>query len=133
MTIILGVLILSSLGIHMQESFSSGIKKQDIPEGDEDLYLKNEIVPPVCPKCPDSRSCPRPKPCPLGAPCARCPEPAFECKKVPNYSAASNSMLPTAQVMGMKPNNVGGGSLGGHEPIPRLSSLLIFNLILFIL
>ena len=54
--IILGVLILSSLGIHMQESFSSGIKKQDIPEGDEDLYVKKS-VPPVCPKCPDSRSC----------------------------------------------------------------------------
>lgn len=125
--IILGVLILSSLGIHMQESFSSGIKKQDIPEGDEDLYVKKtEIVPPVCPKCPDSRSCPRPKPCPPCAPCARCPEPAFECKKVPNYSAASNSMLPTAQVMGMKPNNVGGGSLGGHEPIPRLSSFANF-------
>lgn len=129
--IILGVLILSSLGIHIKESFSSGIKKPDIPQGEEDLYVKKtEIVPPVCPKCPDSRSCPRPKPCPPCAPCARCPEPAFECKKVPNYSAASNSMLPTAQAMGMKPNNSGsgsiGGSLGGNEPIPRLSSFANF-------
>ena len=49
--------------------------------------LKSEVVPPVCPKCPDSRTCPRQKPCPPCAPCARCPEPAFECKKVPNYSA----------------------------------------------
>ena len=43
--------------------------------------LKSEVVPPVCPKCPDSRTCPRQKPCPPCAPCARCPEPAFECKK----------------------------------------------------
>ena len=56
--------------------------------------LKSEIVPPVCPKCPDSRTCPRQKPAPPCPPCARCPEPAFECKKVPNYSAATNSKLP---------------------------------------
>ncbi len=59
----------------------------------EDLYiLKSQIVAPVCPACPpppaikcDSigKKCP---PCP---PCARCPEPAFECKKVPNYSSSS--------------------------------------------
>ena len=45
--------------------------------------LKSEIVPPVCPKCPDAAVCPRQKPCPACPPCARCPEPAFECKKVP--------------------------------------------------
>lgn len=57
--------------------------------------LKSEVVPPVCPKCPDSRTCPREKPCPPCAPCARCPEPAFECKKVPNYRAASvSNVLP---------------------------------------
>jgi len=57
--------------------------------------LKSEVVPPVCPKCPDSRTCPRQKPCPPCAPCARCPEPAFECKKVPNYRAASvSNVLP---------------------------------------
>jgi len=28
-------------------------------------------------------SCPKPTPCP---PCGRCPEPAFDCKKVPSYS-----------------------------------------------
>lgn len=71
--------------------------------------LKSEIVPPVCPKCPDSRTCPRPKPCQPCPPCARCPEPAFECKKVPNYSAisASNS------------SNI--------LPMPRLSSFAQFN------
>ena len=57
--------------------------------------LKSEVVPPVCPKCPDSRTCPRQKPCPPCAPCARCPEPAFECKKVPNYRAATvSNVLP---------------------------------------
>ena len=31
--------------------------------------------------------CPNPRPCP---PCGRCPEPSFDCKKVPNYSSTSN-------------------------------------------
>ena len=74
-----------------------GIPRRMIPPGDEDLYiLKSEVVPPVCPVCPppvitcpknDVSKCP---PCP---PCARCPEPSFECKKVPNYSG-TNSYLP---------------------------------------
>ena len=68
--------------------------------------LKSEVVPPVCPKCPDSRTCPRQKPCPPCAPCARCPEPAFECKKVPNYSAATVSNV---------------------LPLPRLNSFSAFN------
>ena len=71
------------------------IPSSQIPVGDEDLYiLKSEIVPPVCPACPNVTVCPNsnkpPPPCP---PCARCPEPAFECKKVPNYSSnASNTV-----------------------------------------
>ena len=63
--------------------------------------LKSEIVPPVCPKCPDSRTCPRTKPCPPCAPCARCPEPSFTCKKVPNYSVSTvgtNNILPMPQL-----------------------------------
>lgn len=63
--------------------------------------LKSEIVPPVCPKCPDSRTCPRQKPCPACPPCARCPEPAFTCKKVPNYSVSTvgtNNILPMPQL-----------------------------------
>ena len=62
---------------------SNGIPRRRIPRGQEDLYiLKSEIVPPICPACPnvncnnssgfDVKKCP---PCP---PCARCPEPAFE-------------------------------------------------------
>jgi hypothetical protein len=75
-----------------------------IPPGQEDLYiLKTEVVPPVCPACPacsaglgtgtgtgtgGKESC---APCPA---CARCPEPSFECKKVPNYNAINNEYMP---------------------------------------
>jgi len=74
---------------------AKGISASSIPPGDEDLYmLKSEMVPPVCPACPVSSACPRtekPPPCPA---CARCPEPSFECKKVPNYNAATGNLLP---------------------------------------
>jgi len=71
------------------------VKKEDIPPGDEDLYiLKTEVVPPVCPACPVAAACPREKPCPACPPCARCPEHAFECKKVPNYSSTNDQYLP---------------------------------------
>ena len=69
--------------------------REDIPEGDEDLYiLKSQVVPPVCPKWPDVAACPRPKPCPPCPPCGRCPEPAFRCKKVPNYTSRNQTELP---------------------------------------
>ena len=71
--------------------------------------LKSEVVPPVCPKCPDSRNCPRPKPAPPCPPCARCPEPAFTCKKVPNYNAISASRV------------------SGILPMPQLNSFAAFN------
>lgn len=72
-----------------------GVKGDDIPDGDEDLYiLKSQIVPPVCPRCPDSAVCPRKEPCPSCPPCARCPEPAFTCKKVPNYKSQNQTELP---------------------------------------
>lgn len=74
---------------------SNGIPASQIPPGDENLYiLKSQVVPPVCPACPTNATCPRqeaPPPCP---PCARCPEPAFECKKVPNYRANDPNVLP---------------------------------------
>ena len=74
---------------------SNGIPKSQIPDGDEDLYiLKSQIVPPVCPACPQNTSCPREKPPPPCPPCARCPEPSFECKKVPNYKSTNQQYLP---------------------------------------
>jgi hypothetical protein len=74
------------------------IPASKIPPGHEDLYiLKSEIVPPVCPACPSPLPCIKNKtdscaPCP---PCGRCPEPSFECKKVPNYSS-TNYDIPDA-------------------------------------
>ena len=80
---------------------SQGIPASQIPDGQEDLYmLKSEIVPPVCPACPaikcggsNGGGCGEkpPPPCP---PCDRCPEPAFDCKKVPNYNSSNDNVLP---------------------------------------
>jgi hypothetical protein len=78
-------------------SLPTGISANNIPPGQEHLYiLKSQIVPPVCPVCPSNivyrdKEC---APCPA---CARCPEPSFECKKVPNYNAQNtqnNDYLP---------------------------------------
>ena len=72
-----------------------GVRRVDIPDDDQDLYvLKSSIVPPVCPKCPQRSTCPRDKPAPPCPPCARCPEPSFTCKKVPNYNSMNNQYLP---------------------------------------
>jgi hypothetical protein len=80
-------------------SLPKGIPASQIPPGQEDLYiLKSQIVPPVCPVCPepivkcpqniDLDQCP---PCPA---CARCQEPSFDCKKVPNYNAFNPQDMP---------------------------------------
>ena len=76
-----------------------GIPKNMIPQGEEDLYiLKSEVVPPVCPACPEPIiQCPNninPDDIPPCPPCARCPEPAFDCKKVPNYNAFNPNYMP---------------------------------------
>ncbi len=84
-----------------------------------DMILKSQIVPPVCPRCPVS--CPRTnksRPCP---PCGRCPEPAFSCQKVPNYSSG-NRLLPDAGPWG----SGGSGGGGGRNPVPRLNSFSSF-------
>jgi hypothetical protein len=78
-------------------SLPKGVPRALIPPGQEDLYiLKSEVVPPVCPMCPTA-NCPKSnakcRPCPA---CARCPEPAFDCKKVPNYNSKSNGLIPEA-------------------------------------
>ena len=79
----------------------NGDNGRDFNPDPSKYILKSEIVPPVCPKCPESRSCPRQKPCPACPPCARCPEPSFTCKKVPNYSVSTvgtNNILPMPQL-----------------------------------
>lgn len=79
------------------DSLPEGIYGWQIPKGEEDKYiLKSQVVPPVCPKCPDVQcntsfddsKCP---PCPA---CERCPEPSFSCEKVPNYSAFNSKTMP---------------------------------------
>ena len=80
-------------------SLPPGIPRRMIPPGQEDLYiLKSEVVPPVCPACPEPIiKCPNktdPNKIPPCPPCARCPEPAFDCKKVPNYSAFNPDYMP---------------------------------------
>lgn len=88
----------------LSSSSSSGIPSSEIPPGKEDLYmLKTQMVVPSCPASSGSggnlnnshRSSEPVPPCP---PCERCPEPAFDCKKVPNYNSLtgnnSNQYLP---------------------------------------
>ena len=85
------------------KSLPAGIPKSEIPSGHEDLYiLKSQVIPPVCPACPppivkggnDSNGVFDVSKCPPCAPCARCPEPSFDCKKVPNYNAFNPSSMP---------------------------------------
>lgn len=67
-----------------------GVKKKDIRPEDSDLYiLKSQVVPPVCPRCPEpvvieKKDCP---PCPA---CERCPEPTYKCEMVPNYESGAS-------------------------------------------
>jgi len=76
-------------GYDYSNSLPQGIAKSQIPPGYEDLYvLKSAIVPPVCPAAP---TIPREEKCPPCPPCARCPEPSFECKKIPNYNSLSSN------------------------------------------
>jgi hypothetical protein len=93
-------------------SSAAGIPASQILPGQEDMYiLKSSVVPPVCPACPavrcngnsnsnsngkhgDGANNNTPAKCPPCPPCARCPEPSFECKKVPNYSLSNNNALP---------------------------------------
>lgn len=79
-------------------SLPQGVPKSQIPSGDEDLYiLKSQVVPPVCPapvvieKCSDKADTNKCPPCP---PPARCPEPAFDCVKRPNYKAFNQDYMP---------------------------------------
>ena len=76
-------------------SLPTGIPKSQILPGQEDLYiLKTQVVPPVCPAC-NPVVVYKDKECQACPACARCPEPSFECKKVPNYNAVNNEYLPT--------------------------------------
>ena len=80
---------------YASSALPKGIYSYEIPPGQEDMYiLKSEVVPPVCPVCPQAAVCPKQEKCQPCPPCARCHEPAFECKKVPNYSSSNDNYLP---------------------------------------
>ena len=53
------------------------------------LGSSNEETVPSTASCPPI---PPPPPCP---PCGRCPEPSFDCKKVPNYASTNSEYLPS--------------------------------------
>ena len=74
---------------------NDGITQDQIPNGQEDLYiLKTQSPLPICPACPPppkvdcNDKCGKSK-CPPCPPCARCPEPQFDCVKVPNYNTTN--------------------------------------------
>jgi hypothetical protein len=80
-------------------SLPQGVSRSQILPGEEDLYiLKSQVIPPVCPACPnpivqssDSTDVTK---CPACKPCGRCPEPAFDCVKRPNYKAFNQDFMP---------------------------------------
>lgn len=85
----------SSQSYDYSSSLPQGIPKSQILPGQENLYiLKSQVVPPVCPAC-NPVVIYKDKECQACPACARCPEPSFECKKVPNYNAINNEYLPT--------------------------------------
>ena len=42
-------------------------------------------------ECSSSNGCSKPASVPPCPPCERCPEPAFDCKRVPNYNSVTSS------------------------------------------
>lgn len=108
------------------------VKKEDIPHGDEHLYiLKSKIVPPVCPKCPDVSVCPKSssKKCPPCPPCGRCPVAPFECKKVPTYTSGDQDYMPNF-VDGALTNNMPsmmGSTTSSGLPMPMLNDFSQFS------
>jgi hypothetical protein len=67
--IVIGVLMLVNLGYSVKEGMESQgqYTDEDEKEDDRDKYiLKSQIVPPVCPKCPDVTVCPNNSSAPSG-------------------------------------------------------------------
>ena len=90
------------------DAFEENLERpSQITPGFEDLYvLKTSTFPPVNTKQyvyvdddetnedeEEDETLPKGK-CPPCPPCGRCPEPAFECKKVPNYKSNNDQYLP---------------------------------------
>jgi hypothetical protein len=81
--------------MYSNSNSDNGITIDEIPDGQEDLYiLKSQAPLPICPACPPppnvdcNDKCGKSQ-CPPCPPCARCPEPKFDCVKVPNYNTTN--------------------------------------------
>jgi hypothetical protein len=112
-------------------SDSSVTSSTELPTGQSDKYiLKSQIVPPVCPACPQPITCSgtsenKCPPCPA---CERCPEPSFECKKVPNYNSGNNSFLPSINTNGtMDEYGLLGQQNPSNSPRPLLTDFSTFS------
>lgn len=124
-----------------QTNLPTEVTKSQILPGNEDLYiLKSQIVPPVCPKCPDIRACPsEAKKCPPCAPCGRCPERRITCTDMPSgnsnqpegrrvgpATANTNNQQPsTADLWPTASAGSNAGSSAGY-PLPMLNDFSAF-------
>jgi hypothetical protein len=69
----------------MSSSMPTPVQPMDMAAG---LNTSTVLIPPPIGNATGTASnCPAPPPC---APCGRCPEPEFDCKKVPNYDRNDN-------------------------------------------
>ena len=82
-------------------SLPQGVSRNQIPAGDEDLYiLKSQVLVPICPICPtpivkcDHVDGENNSKCPACPSCSRCPESPYTCAKVPNYKAFNQDYMP---------------------------------------
>jgi hypothetical protein len=113
--IVIGVLMLVNLGYSVKEGMESQgylNKKDEDKEEDEDdkdkYILKTQIVPPVCPKCPDVTVCPNNS----NAPTGWVPQPFANKDYNSQYNVAPGS---------------GSGSLtSAYEPRPMLTDFSQF-------
>ena len=98
---------------------------KDFDDPRNNYILKSQIVPPVCPKCPDVKTCPREKKCPPCPAPKRCPEVKFDCKAQYNGAGVSNKggRLGSGQGSGYYNNR----SAQSNLPMPMLNSFAQFN------
>ena len=105
------------------------------PYDNMDKYmLKTKIVPPVCPSQDQMQLITTTlddtyPPCPA---CDRCPEPAFHCKKVPNYDSKNKNYMPSSDtdngLLGTNSfNNSDSLNNSGSLPIPLLADFSAFR------
>jgi hypothetical protein len=75
----------------VSQSWQSQTPVEESTKGDVVPYNTNTVFIPPPTGGSTNMNCPEPQPCP---PCGRCPEPSFDCKKVPNYASTNSEYLP---------------------------------------